>query len=32
MLFVAYETLAPRALVALEVGDIDFWPDGTGRY
>jgi len=31
MLCVAYETLARRGeLVALEVGDIDFHPDGTG--
>jgi integrase len=32
MLCVAYETLARRGeLVALEVKDIDFHPDGTGR-
>src|ERR1700678_2098598 len=32
MLCVAYETLARRAeLVALEVKDIDFHPDGTGQ-
>ena len=32
MLCVAYETLARRGeLVALEVRDIDFHPDGTGR-
>src|ERR1700688_42587 len=32
MLCVAYETLARRGeLVALEVPDIDFYPDGTGR-
>jgi integrase len=32
MLCVAYETLARRGeLVALEVGDIDFHPDGTGQ-
>ena len=32
MLCVAYETLARRGeLVALEVNDIEFWPDGTGQ-
>jgi integrase len=32
MLCVAYETLARRAeLVALELRDIEFWPNGTGR-
>jgi integrase len=32
MLCVAYETLARRGeLVALEVRDIDFHPDGTGQ-
>ena len=32
MLSIAYETLAPRGeLVALEVKDIDFHPDGTGQ-
>ena len=32
MLCVAYETLARRGeLVALEVGDIEFHPDGTGQ-
>src|SRR5580704_11500009 len=32
MLCVAYETLARRGeLVALDVGDIDFHPDGTGQ-
>jgi integrase len=32
MLCVAYETLARRGeLVALEVRDIDFHPDGTGH-
>jgi integrase len=32
MLCVAYETLARRGeLVALEVRDIEFWPDGTGQ-
>src|SRR5580700_11604322 len=32
MLCVAYETLARRGeLAALEVGDIDFWPNGTGQ-
>jgi integrase len=32
MLCVAYETLARRGeLVALEVGDIDFHPNGTGQ-
>ncbi|SRR5258707_935390 len=32
MLCVAYETLARRGeLVALQVGDIDFHPDGTGQ-
>jgi integrase len=32
MLCVAYETLARRSeLVALEVRDIDFYPDGTGQ-
>ena len=32
MLCVAYETLARRGeLVALEVQDIEFWPDGTGQ-
>jgi integrase len=32
MLCVAYETLARRGeLVTLEVGDIDFHPDGTGQ-
>src|SRR3984957_15047819 len=32
MLCVAYETLARRAeLVALEVRDIEFWPNGTGQ-
>jgi integrase len=32
MLCVAYETLARRGeLVALEVRDIEFWPNGTGQ-
>jgi integrase len=32
MLCVAYETLARRAeLVALEVRDVEFWPNGTGQ-
>src|ERR1017187_8406657 len=32
MLCVAYETLARRgALVALELRDIEFWPNGTGQ-
>jgi len=32
LLCVAYETLARRGeLVALEVGDIEFWPNGTGQ-
>src|ERR1700730_7277682 len=32
MLCVAYETLARRSeLVALEVRDIEFWPNGTGQ-
>src|SRR5450631_3538568 len=32
LLCVAYETLARRAeLVALEVRDIEFWPNGTGQ-
>ena len=32
MLCVAYETLARRSeLVALEVRDVDFHPDGTGQ-
>ena len=32
LLCVAYETLARRSeLVALEVGDIEFWPNGTGQ-
>src|ERR1035438_7243081 len=32
MLCVAYETLARRAeLVALELRDIEFWPNGTGH-
>ena len=32
LLCVAYETLARRSeLVALEVRDIEFWPNGTGQ-
>jgi integrase len=32
MLCVAYETLARRGeLVALEVRDVEFWPNGTGQ-
>jgi hypothetical protein len=32
MLCVAYETLARRSeLVALEVRDIELWPNGTGQ-
>ena len=32
MLCVAYETLARRGeLVALEVRDIEFWPNGAGQ-
>jgi integrase len=32
MLCVAYETLARREeLVALELRDIEFWPNGTGQ-
>jgi integrase len=32
MLCVAYETLARRGeLVALELRDIEFWPNGTGQ-
>ena len=32
MLCVAYETLARRSeLVALELSDIEFWPNGTGQ-
>ena len=32
MLCVAYETLARRAeFVALELRDIEFWPNGTGQ-
>ena len=32
MLCVAYETLARRSeLAALEVRDIEFWPNGTGQ-
>src|ERR1700687_4670130 len=32
LLCVAYETLARRGeLVALELRDIEFWPDGTGQ-
>ncbi len=32
LLCVAYETLARRGeLVALEFGDIEFWPNGTGQ-
>jgi len=32
MLCVAYETLARRGeLVALEIRDIEFWPNGTGQ-
>jgi len=32
MLCVAYETLARRGeLVALEIRDLEFWPNGTGQ-